>query len=60
MRSITFLSGAILGAITVASVLHDGFREASKKFINTVSEQLSKTIDEATENKQEVKDNELQ
>lgn len=60
MRSLTFLGGAILGAVAVASVLHDGFREASKKLINTVSEQLSKSIDEATEIKQEDKEHELQ
>lgn len=59
MRSLTFLGGAIFGAITVASVLHDGFRDASKKFITTVSEHLSKSIDEATETKHEDKENEL-
>lgn len=46
MRNLAFLSGTIFGAITVAAVLHDGFRDASKKLIETVTEQLSKSVDE--------------
>lgn len=47
MKSLTFLSGAILGSIVATAILHDGFREASKKFITTVSEQVDKQIEQA-------------
>lgn len=49
MRSLTFLGFTLLGAVTTASILHDGFREASKKAINSLSNQLSKAVDGLTE-----------
>lgn len=48
MKSLTFLSGTIIGSIVATSILHDGFRETSKKFISTIAEQVNKQIDETT------------
>lgn len=59
MKSLAFLGGALFGAITVASICHDDFRTASKKFIANLSEQISKQIDDTakTEHQQTDIDN---
>lgn len=59
MRSLAFLGGALFGAVTVASIYNEEFRDTSKKLIANISKQISQQIDEAknTEQKQTDTDN---